>query len=614
MKPIPLLIPVHNGVSLAGVFHWPAKCTLVGAKEADRLPLGQLADDLRPLERKATVRLGGASQAAVRIVRDAAIEGPEHYHICIRPENITIAASADAGAYYAVQTLRDLLAVCGRSMPACVMEDWPDFRRRGVVHDCSRGKVPTLATLKELVERLARWKINELQLYVENVFTFRRHPAIGRGYSPFTPAEIRSLGEHCNRHHVRLVGALASFGHMEKILGLPKYRHLSESPDSDNDLERGTLCPTDPKSIKFLAELYKEFVPLFEAEDFNACCDETSAFAAGRSSRQAAGVGRGRVYVEFLHQIRQLCRRYDKRMNIWADIVLKHPYLLKSVPPDVVMLNWDYNAGGLRIARTAELARAGLAMAVCPGTSAWQTHGTRLANAVANVAQFAAAGRRWDAEGLLNTDWGDFGHRNFLGVSLHGFAHGAAHAWHGRAVDDEKFTETFCFHVFHQRSHRLAGALRMLGDSYRLCGGDNRNSCALYHALVEPLARREGDKLARIDQTNVVGLQQILKAMPSERFWPEASPDLARFEALALEEFSAAAAMDVLACRRALAAKDLRAGKAVPSKTMAGLAKGMREVSKRFAALWQARNKPSRLRDNLALMRQAEVESRRLSR
>jgi len=613
MKPIPLLIPVHNGVSLAGVFTWPDKCTLAGAKEADRLPLGQLADDLRLLDRKAAVRLGEAPAAAVRIVRDAAVEGPEHYHIFIRPEGITVAASADAGAYYAVQTLRDLLAVCGRSMPACVMEDWPDFRRRGVLHDCSRGKVPTLATLKELVERLARWKINELQLYIENVFTFRRHPAIGRGYSPFTPAEIRSLGEHCKRHHVRLVGALASFGHMEKILDLPKYRHLSESPGSDNELDRGTLCPTDPKSIKFLAELYKEFVPLFEAEDFNACCDETSSFTAGRSSRQAADVGRGRVYVEFLQQIRQLCRKYDKRMNIWADIVLRHPYLLKSIPPDVVMLNWDYNAGGPRIARTGEIARAGLAMAVCPGTSAWQTHGTRLANAVANVAQFAAAGRRWEAEGLINTDWGDFGHRNFLGVSLHGLAHGAAHAWHGRAVDDEKFTETFCFHVFRQRTARLAGALRTLGDSYRFCGGDNRNSCALYHALVEPLMRQGGGKLARIDQTNPAGLQQILQAMPSESHWPQAS-DLARFETLALEEFAAAAAMDVLACRRALAAKDLRAGKTVPPKTLAGLAKGMRDVSKRFASLWQARNKPSRLRDNLALMREAETESRRLSR
>ncbi len=279
------------------------------------------------------------------------------------------------------------------------------------------------------------------------------------------------------------------------------------------------------------------------------------------------------------------------------------------------MLNWDYDAGGPRIARTAEIARAGLPLVVCPGTSTWQTHGTRLANAIANVAQFAATGRRWEAEGLLNTDWGDFGHRNFLGVSLHGFAHGAAHAWHGRAVDDEKFTETFCFHVFGQKSDRLARTLRALGDSYRLCGGDHSNGCPLYHALVEPLMTQKGDRFARIDQTNPSGLHQIIEVLSSERLWPKAASvaDMPRFEALALEEFIVAAAMDVLACRRALAAKDLRAGKTPPPKELAALADAMHRLANRFAKLWRARNKPSRLADNLALMHRAEAESRRLS-
>jgi hypothetical protein len=302
-------------------------------------------------------------------------------------------------------------------------------------------------------------------------------------------------------------------------------------------------------------------------------------------------------------------------MNVWADVVLKHPHLLKDIPPDVVMLNWEYNAGGWRMVRTGEIARAGLALVVCPGTSAWQTHGTRLANAVANVAQFAAAGRRWEAEGLLNTDWGDFGHRNFLGVSLHGLAHAAAHAWHGRAVDDEQFTGVFCFHVFHQKSDHLARALRLLGDSYRLCGGDNRNGCPLYHALVEPLARKEvgGYRFARIDQTNPEGLQRIIEALSSKRLWPKGAEGMDRFEALAMREFTVAAAMDVLACRRALAAKDLRAGKTIPRRELAGLTEGMREISQRFAVLWQARNKPSGLADNLALMHRAEAETRRLS-
>jgi hypothetical protein len=233
---------------------------------------------------------------------------------------------------------------------------------------------------------------------------------------------------------------------------------------------------------------------------------------------------------------------------------------------------------------------------------------------MANVAYFAAAGRRWGAEGLLNTDWGDYGHRNFLGVSLHGFAHGAAHGWRGEAVDEAKFTASFCFHTFGPKTARLAAALAALGDSYRRCGGDNRNGCALYHALVEPLARPTERRFARIDRLDPAGLREIIDALGDERVWPKPPRGMDRFEATALAEFAAAAAMDVLACRRALVARQLRAGGAVRRAELVTLTEGMREAAKRFASLWRARNKPSRLADNLALMHRAQAESRHLSR
>ena len=34
--------------------------------------------------------------------------------------------------------------------------------------DISRDKVPTMATLFHLIDRLAGWKINQLQLYIEH--------------------------------------------------------------------------------------------------------------------------------------------------------------------------------------------------------------------------------------------------------------------------------------------------------------------------------------------------------------------------------------------------------------------------------------------------------------
>jgi len=600
-----LLIPVRKVESASGVFRWPGQVAMEPAEEADTLPLGQLERDLRS---RCSNRPDG--QAAVRVVRDAGIEGDEAYRLTVRPDGVEVAAATAAGTYYGVQTLRELLVACGPETPCCTIHDSPDFARRGVYHDCSRGKVPTVRTLKDLVERLARWKINELQLYVENVFTFRKHPAIGEGYSPLTPEEIAELQAHCRLHHVRLVGSLASFGHMEKILALPEYSHLGEMPGFRDSPGGTTLCPLDPGSIRLVADLYEEFLPLFEARDFNVCCDETWELGKGRSKDEAERRGVGRLYLDFLLQLHELCARHGKRMNAWADIVLEHPELLAELPRDVVMLNWDYRPGGARIARTHEIAEADLPLVVCPGTNGWLSHGSRLPQALANVAEFAAEGRNCDAEGLLNTDWGDGGHRNPLGASLHGFAHGAAHSWNGPAVNDAKFTERFCRHTFGRSDGRPASYLRVLGETYLTSGSDNPYKSSLYRALVEPLLPTEPAAGNAIDGITAEGAAQIIERLSAAAAdVPDPDEQGEEFEALALRELALAGRMDMLACRRVLAARRLRAGETVEAEALRDLADETRRLAADFEALWLARNKPSRLRDNLELFGAVEAEA-----
>jgi hypothetical protein len=590
-----LLIPVQRAVSMNGFFRWPDKVVGASVEAADILPLLQLGDHLKQhIGIHLRIVLNAFDCASVRIRRCESIKGRDAYRINIHTDGIDIFASSDAGAYYAVQTLLDLVAIHGRVLPACRIEDWPVFARRGVYYDCSRGKVPKLSTLKQLVERLAHWKINELQLYIENVFTFKRHLYIGKGYSPFTPDEILALQEHCKKHHIQLVGSLASFGHLEKVLMLPAYRHLGEMPGFRNLPGGTTLCPTDPGSIKLVSELYKEFVPLFEAEDFNACCDETWELGKGKSKKVADKSGVGRVYLDFILKIYRLCRKHGKRMNIWADILLKYPEMLGKLPRDIVLLNWEYEQDGVNIKRTGEIAKAGFDFMVCPGTSSWLTHGSRLPNAMQNVRNFAVQGIKHGAAGLLMTDWGDQGHRNFLGISLHGFAHAAACAWNLQQVDDEIFTELFCDQVLGQP----AKALKILGSTYLICGATAKNRSLLFNALTEPFV---GVENSAIDKMKTDGLKKVITQLSAKGLWLKPGRQLPEFEQLALEELKLAARMDCLAAKRALVAKKLRKKMAVSSSQLRYLADEMDKISKQFKKLWLKRNKPSRLRDNLKL-------------
>ena len=53
--------------------------------------------------------------------------------------------------------------------------DYPDFPNRGFMLDVSRDKVPQLETLFWLVDLMASFKMNQLQLYMEHTFAYSDH-------------------------------------------------------------------------------------------------------------------------------------------------------------------------------------------------------------------------------------------------------------------------------------------------------------------------------------------------------------------------------------------------------------------------------------------------------
>src|SRR5690606_7814804 len=104
--------------------------------------------------------------------------GPQTFTMAVQPDFVSITASDDPGLYYGVQALIQLAQQTGRRWPALIMRDRPALLNRGLMLDVTRGKVPTLDTLKDLVRTLARFRYNQLQLYVEHTFTFASHPEI----------------------------------------------------------------------------------------------------------------------------------------------------------------------------------------------------------------------------------------------------------------------------------------------------------------------------------------------------------------------------------------------------------------------------------------------------
>jgi len=404
------------------------------------------------------------------------------YTLTVKRGRITLYADAPAGLFYAVQTLRQLVRIHGQYLPDLAIRDWPTLPYRGLMLDISRRKVPTLDTLKHLVKELAHYKLNVLQLYTEHTFHFPRHPKIGAGCGSLSSEDVTELDVFCRRHHVELMPNLQSFGHARHTLGIPEYQHLAET-----DL-LWTLSPAFEETYTLLDELYADMLPAFTSTAFNVNCDETYDLGKGASQALVDEIGVGRVYLDHILRVRKLAARYGRRIQVWSDILLHHPELIGQVPDDVTLLDWRYDPAD-EYPTVKTFAQAGRRFWVCPGVGSWNSLFPRLYGANTNMRNFVRDGAAAGAEGMLNTDWGDYGHYQYLGLSWHGYVFGAAQGWTGGTTSDEDFDADFGPLFFGLDDEAIMDALHQLARTNDLPGvyRPNRSHTAL--ALFdEPLA------------------------------------------------------------------------------------------------------------------------------
>jgi hypothetical protein len=528
---------------------------------------------------------------------------------------VSVVAGDAAGHFYGVGTLCQLLATQGPNLPILVIDDSPELGVRGVMLDISRDKVPTMATLKGLVDLLASWKINQFQLYMEHTFAYHAHREVWATASPLSAEEILELDRFCLDRHVKLVPNQNSFGHMERWFAHARYRPMAETQEGVRlpwgEVTRWpfSLSPAHPDSLTFLDGLYAELLPNFSSDKFNVGCDETFDLGSGQAKSLVDAKGAPRVWLEFVEGIRALAARRGRTLQVWGDMVRRSPELIADLPGDVTILDWGYERER-SVGRSAEpLARAGQPFYLCPGTSSWSSLAGRTDNALANILDAVDSAHRHGADGVLLTDWGDNGHWQHLPVSYLGYAWTAALTWSLSANRDLDLIRAVDRFAFGDRAGVIGKLAFDLGNTYQKPGFRHGNTSMLHSLYTTTIAQargefrqvREGAEILASDESVQQGMRLTLEwvervggELERADLLPARVPHALHDPALLVREFAHTAAMLRHAAHRGL----FELGAADPPA--AELRRELDAITAEFAALWPIRNRPGGLTDSLA--------------
>ncbi|HEX7158684.1 MAG TPA: beta-N-acetylhexosaminidase, partial [Edaphobacter sp.] len=94
----------------------------------------------------------------------------EGYVIIPDGKGLAITAATDAGIFYGLQTVKQLVTGTGTNavLHTATIRDWPAMPYRGLHDDLSRGPVPTLEFQKKQIRTFAAYKINIYSPYFEH--------------------------------------------------------------------------------------------------------------------------------------------------------------------------------------------------------------------------------------------------------------------------------------------------------------------------------------------------------------------------------------------------------------------------------------------------------------
>lgn len=395
----------------------------------------------------------------------------ETYRLTVTPEEVALRGGSDRAICHGVQTLRQWVQRHGSRLPALTAEDHPDFENRGYYLDVSRGRVPTLETLKRYADLLCRYKINQWQLYVEHTYLFRDFSEAWRDDTPLTAEEIMELDAYCRARCIELVPSLSTFGHMYKILSTKTYCHLCELEDSEKIPfsytyagDHHTLNVSSDQALGFIQGMIQEYMQLFTSRKFNICADETFDLGKQRSKALAEKEGERTLY---MNHVKALCEWLVEKgytPMFWGDIVWRYKEAYAMLPKETVCLNWGY-LPNQREHEIKTLAEVGATQYACPGVCNWNRWVPLIRNSFDNILTMCGHGRKYGAIGLLSTDWGDYGHVCHPWFSVPGILYGAAFAWRADEIPFEEVNRAVSFLAYGDASEGFMEGFEALSEN-----------------------------------------------------------------------------------------------------------------------------------------------------
>jgi hexosaminidase len=388
----PAIIPLPVSMEVGqGSFTISAETT-IAADDSSKETAQQLVAYLQPaagfsLKIVSMADIKPDAKNVISFTQDAALAdlGTEGYRMAVTPGGVQITAPTQAGLFYGVQTLLQLLPpqIFSReavkdvewSVPCVQIKDYPRFGWRGLMLD-SGHDFQNLPFVYRFIDIMALHKFNTLHWHLSDLGTWsveiKKYPKLldastrAGGVKPghYTQEEIRKVIAYAAARHITIVPEIDMPGHsVPAILAYPELN--CPVPQQGRPWE---YCVGNEKTYEFLENVLSEIIDLFPSKFIHIGGDECP-----KNRWHECTVCQAKMKAENLQNENELqsyfIKRIEKFLNSKGRRLIGWDEILEGgLAPGATVMSWRGVEGGI------EAAKSNHDVVMAPGTHLYFDH------------------------------------------------------------------------------------------------------------------------------------------------------------------------------------------------------------------------------------------------
>ncbi len=321
------------------------------------------------LEKYITIKIEEGNEGNLILQKDIKLNnlGDEGYTLKVAKNNIQITAMTEAGLFYGVQSLLQLLPpevqagksgkLKGVKIKGVEIEDTPKYGWRSFMLDSGR-QYQTPAFIKRYLNYMAmmkmnvfHWHLTEGQGWRVEIKKYPKLTSIGskvatnnkeqQGY--YSQETIKEIVAYAKNLHIRVVPEIDVPGHSQAaLIAYPELTCFGEAPESVEGRTPNIFCAGKEETYTFIQNVLDEVMDLFPDQYIHLGGDEAPKDNWDKCPRCQGTIkmeglsNSGELQLHFSSRLADYLKPKGKKAIFWGDVV----YHDGTPLPDNVVVDW----------------------------------------------------------------------------------------------------------------------------------------------------------------------------------------------------------------------------------------------------------------------------------